>query len=203
MVPIRAFIVTLFLTIMCVGVKADDEPASLFETKAPRNDLPHPLRIKTNIIPWIGTVANAGAEYVFHSKWSVNLDLWFCPWKISSSTSLKTVMILPEVRWWLKEADKGSFFNVHLTCGWYNLRKGANRYQDADTPLLGAGIGYGYKLPINEKFSFEFVIGAGYIHTKCDKFYNVANGALIHTKMIDYIGVDRLAVNFVYNIGDL
>lgn len=182
---------------------ATDENPDVLETKAPENPAIHTANIKTNLIPWLATVANLGIEFTFSQKISANLDLWYCPWKISEKRSIKTVQILPEVRYWLKDFTKGSFFNIHLTCGWYNIRWGENRYQDADTPMLGGGIGYGYKLPLNQKWSFEFTIGAGYFFTKCDKFYNRPNGALIDTRNTSYFGIDRLGVTVVYNLGDL
>ena len=182
---------------------ADQTDHTEFETRATLNPVVHTVNIKSNLLPWLATIPNIGIEYTFSQKISANLDLWYCPWKITDKHSVKTVQILPEVRWWLKDYSKGSYFNIHLTCGWYNIRWGDNRFQDADTPMLGAGIGYGYKLELNRKWAFEFTIGAGYFHTRCDKFYNLPNGALINTRNTSYFGIDRLGVNVVYNIGDL
>lgn len=161
------------------------------------------LRLRSNILPWIVTVPNLGAEYIINDKWSALIDIWYCPWKLSEKFSVKTVALLPEARWWLKSSSKGSFFNVHLSVAWYNVRVNAYRYQDTDRPLLGGGIGYGYHLPVDKHWSFEFEIGAGMASAKYHRYYNVENGALKDTRVTTYWGIDRLGVTVTYYLCDL
>ena len=165
--------------------------------------LPQEIRLKTDIVPWGLAIPNIGAEISLQSKWSLALDVLFCPWKISDRFSVKTVAILPEGRWWLKSNKKGSFFNVHLNVAWFNVRANNYRYQDSGRPLLGAGIGYGYRLPLNKRWSFEFEVGAGMANTKYDRYYNVANGALKDTRVTTYWGIDRASISVAYFLCDL
>lgn len=177
-----------------------EESAGSLQMKAPKNVAPQDLRLRTNILPWAIAVPNIGAEYCFSSKWSAVLDVWYCPWKISDKFSLKTAALLPEARWWLRSCSKGSYFNVHLSVAWFNLRANSYRYQTSGRPLLGAGIGYGYRLPLNSKWALEFEIGAGMFSARYDRFYNIPNGSLKDTRVSTYWGIDRAAVSVTYNI---
>lgn len=163
----------------------------------------HDIRVHTNILPWGIAVANVGAECGIGKKWSVVLDILYSPWKISDKFSVKTVALLPEGRWWLKDSRKGSFFSLHLNIAWFNVRYDAYRYQDTGRPLLGAGLGYGYRLPVGSRWSFDFEIGAGMANMRYDRFYNVENGALKDTRISTYWGIDRAAVSISYLIGNL
>lgn len=183
--------------------KIKSEEVVEFPVVAPQTSLDQQLRVKSNILPWLITVPNLGVEYVIGEKWSATLDIMFCPWKLSDKFSVKTVAIFPEGRWWLKSTQKGSFFNVHLNIAWFNVRANSYRYQDVSRPLLGAGIGYGYRLDLNRRWAFEFEIGAGVVNLKYDRFYNIDNGALKDTRVSTYWGIDRASVSVVYYICDL
>ena len=191
------------LLLMLVPSKVKGETSENFKTIGPQTSLNQGLRLTTNILPWTLTIPNIGMEYLLGEKWSVALDVMFCPWKLSDKFSIKTVAILPEGRWWLQTNRKGSFFNVHLNVAWFNVRANDYRYQDKGRPLLGGGIGYGYRLETNEKWAFEFEIGAGVANAKYDRFYNVANGALKDTRVSTYWGIDRACVTVTYHLCDL
>ena len=182
---------------------AKGEENTGFQTVAPQTGVNKELRLKTNVFPWFLTIPNIGTEYVIGEKWSASLDILYCPWKLSNKFSVKTVALLPEGRWWLKTNQKGSFINIHLNIAWFNVRANNYRYQDTSRPLLGAGIGYGYRLEINPKWGVEFEIGAGMANAKYHTYYNIPNGALKDTRVSTYWGIDRLAVSFTYNLCDL
>lgn len=163
----------------------------------------HSLQLRSNVLPWGLGIANIGAEYAIAKKWSVVLDLWFCPWKISDKFSVKTLAILPEGRWWWKSNKKGSYINVHLNVAWYNIRANSYRYQDAETPLIGGGIGYGYRLSIGKRWGIDFEAGIGVSHTKYNRYYNVKNGALKDKRVSFLWGPDRLSIAVTYLLCDL
>lgn len=188
----------LFGTLTCAGAETEE-----FATRAPLQSNNQEILLSTNILPWGLAIPNIAGEYLFSEKWSLALDVMFCPWKISDKFSVKTVALLPEARWWLKNNRKGSFFNIHLNLAWFNVRANSYRYQDAGRPLLGAGIGYGYRLELNRKWGLEFEIGAGMANMKYDRFYNVKNGALKDTRVSTYWGIDRAAVKVVYYLCDI
>ena len=184
-----------------MSIQARTQTSLLF--KAPEGKDPDQVRLKTNLIPWIAAIPNIGVEYAFKQKWSINADIWYCPWKLTDKFSIKTVALLPEGRLWIKNNSKGSFFNVHFTIAWYNVRFGNFRYQDDCRLLLGGGIGYGYRLNLSERWGMEFSIGAGVTSTRYDRYFNVTNGGMIDTRSTLYFGIDRIGVTFVYNLCDL
>ena len=188
----------MFCTFESKGENFDD-----FRMVAPEGSSNSELRIRSNILPWLITIPNLGIEYAIEEKWSVSLDVLYCPWKLSDKFSVKTLAILPEGRWWLKTNKKGSFFSLHLNVAWFNVRTSHYRYQDSDRPLLGGGIGYGYRIEIKKNWAIEFEIGAGMANAKYDRFYNVENGALKDTRISTYWGLDRAAITFSYNLCDI
>lgn len=196
-----AGILTLFLLIAVPVVKGENREK--FLTVAPQYGWDHQLRLKSNVIPWAAAVPNLGVEYVIARKWSASVDVWFSPWKVSDKYSVKTAAILPEIRFWFKDSSKGSFINLHFNVAWFNVRANRYRYQDKGTPLLGAGIGYGYRVNIDRHWGFEFEIGGGVSRAKYNRYYNIPNGALKDSRSTTYWGLDRLSLTFSYNLCDL
>lgn len=190
----------LFLITVTLFSALHAEQTFRFDVSSPVKSFKPMVRLKTNALPWLLTIPNLGAEFVIDKKWSVALDCYYCPWKLSDKFSVKTVALLPEARWWLKDTGKGSFFNLHVNVAWFNVRSGHYRYQDTGRPLLGAGLGYGYRLCFNKKWAMEFEIGAGVANMKYDRFHNVENGALKDTRMTTYWGIDRAVVAVTYNL---
>ena len=188
---------------LAILIHAQSEKINIIPTKAPESYSPNQLYLKSNFLPWIATIPNISVEYAFMKKWSANIDLMYCPWKLSERFSIKTISIFPEGRFWLKDNKKGSFFNIHFSLAWYNIRFRNYRYQDDGRLLLGGGVGYGYRLPISNRWSMEFTIGAGVASSRYDRYYNVDNGALNDTRSTLYIGLDRAGISIVYNLCDL
>lgn len=184
-------------------LRSEETEVFEFPTIATSQGVPNQLRLHTNFLPWFVAIPNLGAEYVFNHRWSGMLDVWFCPWKISDKFSVKTVAILPELRWWVKQYGKGSFLNLHLDVAWFNVRANTRRYQDRGRPLLGAGVGYGYRIELDRRWGLEFEIGAGFANMKYDRYYNVDNGSLIDSRVTTYWGIDRASVALTYYLCDL
>ncbi|MCH5240747.1 MAG: DUF3575 domain-containing protein [Muribaculaceae bacterium] len=200
----RIFIIAIILLQSFTVVNAVERVENdTLATRAPQDGINHGLSLRSNLLPWVLTIPNIGAEYLINDKWSVAFDVLYCPWKISDKFSVKSVALLPEGRWWIKKCRKGSFLNIHLNIAWFNVRANRYRYQDSNRPLFGAGIGYGYHLEINKRWGIEFEIGAGMANMRYDRFYNVKNGALKDTRVTTYWGIDRAGIIFTYYLCDL
>lgn len=154
--------------------------------------------LKTNGIYWLATIPNLTGEVRVGKHVAIDLGVAWCPWKISDRYSLKVLSIMPAARWWFNERADGHFIDIHLTGAWYNLRWKSDRYQDVNRPALGAGISYGYQFTFTENWGLELQIGAGYVNTRYNTYYNIKNGALIDTRRTSYWGIDRLGVSLVY-----
>lgn len=157
-------------------------------------------RLSSNAIPFSLTILNAGAEFLVTPKFSVEIPVFYCPWTISRNFSIRTLAVQPEVRYWFNDVRRGHYLGIHANVAQFNVLIHHDRYQDAKHPLLGAGISYGYLLPINARWSARFSLGVGYCFTQYQRFYNIANGALIDNRSTHYIGVDMIGISITYNL---
>lgn len=200
----RLLISSLALISVFTNLKSEVKGSEFFPTHASNNEnITNTFSLKTNILPWITVTPNIGVEFAFENKWSTDLDVLFSPWKISNKYSVKTIAILPEIRYWFRDNSGGSYINLHFSAAWYNVRFNRYRYQDNENPLLGVGLGYGYRVHFSPKFGMEFTIGAGFASLHYNRFYNTANGALVDTRKTVYWGIDRIGISLVYNISNL
>lgn len=156
------------------------------------------VAVKTNLAAWAGTILNLAADVQVSEHISVELPILWCPWYVSDKHAVKTFTIQPEGRYWLARPGEGHFFGVHAHIGWFNVKWNRDRYQDTSRPLLGAGISYGYLLPLGEHWAGEFTLGAGYANMKYDTYYNIGNGARIDTRTKNYWGITRVGISVVY-----
>lgn len=116
---------------------------------------------------------------------------------------MRFLYIQPEARYWLDRPMKGHFFGVHLHAGVFNVSlDNKNRYQ-SEKGFHGAGISYGYAMPLSRRWSMEFTVGVGYVFTKYCTYYNVPNGIRYEKDIpYHYWGLTKLGLNFVYRFGD-
>lgn len=157
------------------------------------------MALKTNIAYDAIAVPNLAFEIQCSKHISVELPVMFSGWDISSEHAVRTFAIQPEGRWWLNKAGTGHFFGVHAHMAFFNVKWDENRYQDTGRPLLGAGVSYGYKLPLSRHWGAEFTLGAGYANMKYNTYYNIDNGAQIETRSRNYWGITRLGLSLSYH----
>lgn len=162
----------------------------------------YPWAIKTNLLYWAATVANIGVEYSFGDHYSIDLPVVYSPYTVARNYRLRFLVVQPEFRYWLKTPMKGHFFGVHLHAGIFNIAvNDRNRYQSPDG-FYGAGLSYGYMLPFSRHWAAEFTIGAGYVYTKYDTFYNISNGARFEKGLTyNYWGLTKAGVSLIYRFG--
>ena len=176
--------------------------------KAPEEMLSVPGRpsyrwaVKTNVAYLAATVANIGIEYGFGKHCSVDLPIIYSPYTVARDYRLRFLAVQPEFRYWLKEPMKGHFLGAHLNIGAFNIAvDDKNRYQSPDG-FYGAGLSYGYVLPFARHWAAEFTLGAGYVHTKYDTYYNIPNGARFEKgQSYNYWGLTKVGINLVYRFG--
>lgn len=156
------------------------------------------IALKTNMPFLAVAVQNLALEVELHKHISLDLPVMWSIGDIERKHGLRTFALQPEGRWWLKSVGTGHFFGLHAHAAWFNLKWNDNRYQTGKRPLLGAGISYGYKLPLSAHWGAEFNIGAGYANMKYDTFYNIENGAQLNTRVRHYWGITRAGISLVY-----
>lgn len=155
--------------------------------------------LKVNVPYAVAVVQNLELEAQVARKWTVALPVMWSVSDIKHDHGLRTIALQPEARWWAgKHPGEGHFVGFHANLAWFNLKWDDTRYQARHTPLMGAGISYGYKLPLSAHWGAEFSLGLGYAYMKYDKYYNIDNGAWFGTGTRNYFGIDRVAVSLVY-----
>ncbi len=159
--------------------------------------------IKSNALYLAAGVTNIGGEYAFHPHWSVDLPLVYSPYTLARTYRMRFLYIQPEARYWLDRPMRGHFFGVHLHAGVFNVSlDNKNRYQ-SEKGFHGAGISYGYAMPLSRRWSMEFTVGVGYAFTRYCTYYNVPNGLRYEKdRPYNYWGLTKLGLNFVYRFGD-
>lgn len=165
----------------------------------------HFLSLKNNLLYDIALVANIGLETDLGRRFSFDLPFAYSPYNISRNYRMRVLSLQPELRWWLKEGWSGHFFGFDINFSYYNVVTPFNtktRYQDmcGNTPLIGAGLSYGYSMPLSRdgKWGMEFTLGLGYAHLKYDCFYNVHNGALYSEGCRNWWGPTKAGINIFY-----
>jgi hypothetical protein len=158
--------------------------------------------VKTNVAYLAATVANLGVEYRFGDHYSVDLPVIYSPYTVARDYRLRFLAVQPEFRYWLGNPMRGHFFGAHLNIGAFNISVDKkNRYQSPDG-FYGAGLSYGYALPFARHWGAEFTVGAGYVHTKYDAYYNIPNGARYEKGIpYNYWGLTKVGINLVYRFG--
>lgn len=158
--------------------------------------------VKTNVAYLAATVANIGVEYSFGERYSIDLPVIYSPYTVARDYRIRFLAVQPEFRCWLKSSMKGHFFGVHLNIGAFNISvDDKNRYQSPDG-FYGVGLSYGYALPFARHWAAEFTVGAGYVYTKYDTYYNIPNGARFEKGTpYNYWGLTKAGVSLVYRFG--
>lgn len=189
-----------------VAPVAVSEPVTEIQPEAEKEEEPQRsrncFRIKTNILYDAITVANLGFEFGFAEHFGISILGTFSPWDIRPNFKIRTLLFQPEVRYYLKKGYERHYFGIDGHFGWYNVAmpNSATRYQDrnGNTPLWGAGLVYGYVLPITKHIGFDFSIGGGYAYLDYDCFFNIENGKKYTSAKRGYWGLTNLGASFYF-----
>ncbi|MDE6332757.1 MAG: DUF3575 domain-containing protein, partial [Muribaculaceae bacterium] len=158
------------------------------------------MAVKTNLAYDIFAVMNASFEMQFARHFSAELPVYWSLWDWKSTSGLRTAAIQPGVKYHFSQPGTGHAVGLDMGIAWYNMRHDQRRYQDCGRPMLGASVNYSYTLGLGRGWSMEFAIGAGYVNTRYNTYYNIDNGALIDTRQRNYFGPTRVGVSLVYNL---
>lgn len=162
------------------------------------------LRLKTNAVGLGLLVANVAAEVDINEVLSFHMPLYYSGVDyFSRRAKFRTIAIQPELRYNFRSV-KGLFAGAHFDLAWYNIAASGNyRYQDHDgsSPLIGGGLGLGYRLPVSSdgRWAVEFALGAGVYRLHYDSFYNEPNGAFASETDKVVFGLDNAAVSLCYS----
>lgn len=78
------------------------------------------IAVKTNVAMDAVAIPNLGVEVGLSKKLTLDVPMYYNPWKYSGSKMLKLAMLQPELRYWLCDKFNGHFFGAHLMGGAYH-----------------------------------------------------------------------------------
>lgn len=169
------------------------------------------IGIKSNLVSDALLSPNLGVEVGLARKWSLDLTGQLNLWDVNGH-KWKHWLVQPEARYWLCDRFAGHFFGVHAIGGQYNFGNirnhiknflGSNFSELTDYRFqgwgAGAGIAYGYAVPISKHWNFEAEIGIGWIYTKFDKYACQDCGKKIASGLHhNYFGPTKVNLAFEY-----
>ena len=138
--------------------------------------------LKTNLLYDATATVNAGIEIGLAPRLTLDISGNFNPWTWKDNMKWKHWMVQPELRLWTCDRFAGHFFAFHALAGQFNFGNIPNNIRMLGTDFsvlgneryqgwaFGAGLGYGYALPIGRHWNLEFEVGAGAIYSIADGF---------------------------------
>jgi hypothetical protein len=189
-------------------VKVDTIPAS----SKPKKDLIHMVHdVKSEIVPlgWtVGTnlayigvlMPNIELQGALSNHFSLNIN-GMCAWWSQSSKQRYYQMAggSAEFRYWTAgKVLKGQYVGIMLIGGLYDLENRGNGYQGE---YGGAGITYGYVLPLSHCLSLDLGLGGGFLSTQYRKYdYENSRYTYLLTKKCQYLAPLKLEIGLVWRI---
>lgn len=158
------------------------------------------LIIKTNMLYWTAFAPNIGIEYRFRNHWSVGASAIGAWWDNKATHKYYQVGIYElEGRRYIGK-KKRQHVGVYLQGGMYDLEfKSTGKAGE----FLGAGISYGYILPVSDHFSLDFEIGFGYINTTYEEYQYVETANVyeyLKTRRSHLFVPSKIGITLAWNI---
>lgn len=195
---------TLILLLMCGSLHAAQSQDLVQSTDSTRSHAVHPAcAFKTNLLMDAATAFNLELEIAMGNHCSLSLPVYYNPFLISRTYTVKMIALQPELRVWFGSTMSGHFLGLHAIAGYYNAYlPNGYRYQDAlgTNPCIGGGISYGYSVTLSRSWALEFTLGAGYVYMDYDRFVNTENGAWVDRQVKHYWGPTKAGITLVWRI---
>lgn len=181
-------------------------PITKVRYSAPRS---FKLALKTNLLYNALLLPNGGFELYVGGGFAV-AGSWTYGWKrhYSKDMSLAVRAGELELRQYFGGRAKrrvlsGHHIGVYGLIGAYDFEKQRYGYMvDNDKPWAwGAGVSYGYSMPIGKRLNIDFGIGVGYVKAKYEKYEHIDK---CHVKVGEdtwkWFGPTRVEVTLVWNL---
>lgn len=162
--------------------------------------------LKTNMLYDIAAVPNIGVEIPFGKHWSAGAN-WMSAWwsKDSRHRYWRVYGGDLEVRRWFPSRDGMSLSGHHI--GLYGQMltydfEWGGKGRLGDRWSWGAGLSYGYSLPIGKYLNIDFTVGAGYLQGEYME-YHPEDGCYVwdSTHIMKWFGPTKAEISLVWFIG--
>lgn len=164
------------------------------------------MAVKTNLLYDAALVPNIGAEFALGRRWSIAADWMYAWWrKDSRHRYLRVYGGGLELRRYFgrRAAERtlqGHHIGLYAMGLTYDVEWGATGYLSKFT--YGAGIEYGYSLPIAGRLNLDFGLGLGYAGGKY-KIYEPEDGCYVYrkTRQRRWFGPTKAEISLVWLLG--
>ena len=167
------------------------------------------MALKTNMLYLLAAVPNLGAEVHMGGGWSLAANWQYAWWSSDAACWYHRIYggDASLRKWFGKRATKQHFAGHHvgiygqmLTYDFVFGKESTG--QLADKWSYGAGIEYGYSLPIGKALRFDFTLGVGYL-TGTYKTYKLQDDCYVwqQTRKRNYFGPTKAEISLVWVIG--
>ena len=165
--------------------------------------------LKTNVLYDAAANVNLGLEVGLAPRWSMDVSGDYNRWTIREH-KWKHWFVQPEARYWFCDRFVKHFIGLHTIGGEFNvgnLPEGVKMFGSKFSNLskyryqgwgVGAGVAYGYAVPLGYKWNLEFEVGFGYVYLEYDRYECQSCGRKVGSNDHNYVGPTKAAVNLVY-----
>ncbi len=131
------------------------------------------IAVKTNALGWVSAVTtNVGVEIPLWPRWTIAADAYYNPfdqWGAAENRRSSWLWgVQPELKYWFCRKFYGHYIGLHGQYSEYDAGLFKYRYKGT---YYGAGLSYGYSLPIAYRWRLDFSLGLGWKHWDNDEVY--------------------------------
>ena len=178
---------------------------SLIPTDDINNDYLPKFVMKTNLLVWGTATANLALEFGLGQRTSLDLATGYNPFRLQKGGINKVGFVQPEFRYWFCNRFEKGYLGLHGIYLGYNIGQvdfltrtfENHRYKGWGA---GAGISYGYHVPMGKRWGWEFTVGAGYVYLEYEKFRCYDCDEFIGKKGRHYFGPTKAGISLIYMI---
>lgn len=190
-------------------------PISAFAGQTPRTRKPFYMAVKTNMLYDAIAVPNIGVEFYAGRSWSVGANWMYAWWKTDRKHWYWRTYggELNLRKWFGKRAQEkplqGHHLGIYGQLLTYDFETGGRGYIGGkpggslwDKANWGAGIEYGYSLPVGRRLNLDFSVGAGYLGGEYWEYVSHEECYVWQaTKRLRWFGPTKAEVSLVWLIG--
>lgn len=169
--------------------------------------LPVFAALKTNLLYDAALVPNIGAEIYLGKNWSLSANAMYAWWSNDSKHYYWRIRGGEvEARWWFGKSARrkpltGHHLGLYGQMVTYDIELGGKGYL-GERWTYGAGLSYGYSLPIAKRLNLDFGIGLGYLGGKYMEYTPYKDCYMWEaTKQRHWFGPTRAEISLVWLIG--
>ena len=161
--------------------------------------------IKSNLLYLAATSPNLAVEFSLAPKWTLDASLVFNPFQLEKGGVNRFWFAQPEFRYWFCQRFEKHFIGLHGIYGQFNIGEVSflsrtfedHRYKGWGA---GAGISYGYHLPMGKRWGWEFTVGAGVVYYEYDRFRCYGCDDFEGRDTGIYLGPTKAGISLIYMI---